>query len=213
MRLLGVALLLYGAVGLGAALYSYTLVHDAFQNARSLVNIQEEKRRALSSLQAISVILQDAATASTNMNSSFESSQVSLQTASTVASDVAVNLRLIAQLVGVQIFGAQPMVALAQPFEQSSERLDDLATDLAQTSSAISANANDMRRLSADFSRLKTEVDGLSRTVERLPADPTGGVEFARLEIALSAMLFWIGLQGLAALFTGLAMLMLPGRR
>ena len=71
-------------------------------------------------------------------------------------------------------------------------------------------NSADMRRLSADFTRLRTEVDDLRQTVARLPADSLGGESAARLEMALTAMLVWIGLQGLAALFGGLAILLLP---
>ena len=197
-------------IGLVAALYSYALVREAFANVRGVGSLADEKNQALRGLQAISVILDDASTTSTDLTGSFDTSKTSLQTASGVASDVAANLRLIAQIVGLPVLGLQPLAGLAQPFVQSSERLDALAQDLSQTSESVRANAEDMQRLSGDFTRLKVEVDGLTRTVAALPANLTNGVEFARLETALSAILVWIGLQALAAIFGGLALVLLP---
>jgi hypothetical protein len=210
LRLLGLALLVYGAVGLAASLYGYSLVREAFANVRTIAAFGEEKSQALRAMQTISAILDDASVSSTNLTSSFDSSKISLQTASEVSADVAANLRLIAELASFQIFGLQPMAAMAQPFQASSDRLDALSQDLTRTSSAMGANANDMKRLSGDFTRLKVEVDGLTTAVSRLPSNPTSGVEFGRLETALSAMLVWIGLQGLAAVFGGLALILLP---
>jgi hypothetical protein len=211
LRLLGVALIVYGAVGLAATLYGYALVRQAFASARELgVAAPGQQSNALSGLQSISATLDDAATTSANMTSSFKESQASLATASQVAIDVAASFRQVAQVAGFQIFGLQPMAGMVQPFQESSNRLDALAQDLTSTSAAVGANAGDMQRLSADFARLRTEVDGLARSVAALPTDPTSGEGARRLEMALTAMLVWIGLQGVASIFAGLALLLLP---
>jgi hypothetical protein len=211
LRLLGVALIVYGAVGLAATLYGYALVRQAFASARELgVAAPGQRSSALSGLQSISATLDDAAKTSANMTSSFKESQTSLTTASQVATDVATSFRQVAQVAGFQIFGLQPMAGMIQPFQESSARLDALAQDLTSTSAAVGANAGDMQRLSADFARLKTEVDGLTRSVAALPTDPTSGEGARRLETALTAMLVWIGLQGVASIFAGLAVVLLP---
>ena len=209
-RLLGAALLIYGAVGLAAAIYAHGLVRDAFASARELGTVADEKQRALRSLQSISSTLADASTASANMRGSFQESQTALGTAGAVASDVAVAFRQVANTASLTVFGYQPLAPVAQPFADSSDRLDKLAQDLARTSAAVGANANDAQRLAGDFTRLKADVDELARTVSRLPTDPTSGQGAQRLETALSAMLVWIGLQGLAAIFGGLALVLYP---
>ena len=209
-RLLGLALMIYGSVGLAAALYAHGLVRDAFANARELGSVADEKQRALRSLQSISTTLADASTASANMRSSFQESQTSLKTSADVASDVAVAFQQVASAAGFNVFGYQPLAPVAQPFQDSSVRLQKLSEDLTRTSGAIGANANDAQRLSGDFARLKVDVDDLARSVSRLPSDPTGGSGAQRLETALSAMLVWIGLQGLAAIFGGLALALYP---
>ena len=101
---------------MAASLYAFSLVRDAFANVRSLGSLGDERSQALRGMQTISTILEDASTSSTNLTGSFESGQVSLQTASAVASDVAANLRLIAQVAQLQIFGLQPMAGMAEPF-------------------------------------------------------------------------------------------------
>jgi hypothetical protein len=53
-------------------------------------------------------------------------------------------------------------------------------------------------------------VDDLNRIVASLPNNPLAGEGAQRLETALSTMLVWIGLQGLAALFAGLALVLYP---
>jgi hypothetical protein len=211
LRLLGAALIIYGAIGLAATLYGHGLVSQAFASAREIgVLAPGEKNRALRGLQSISAILDDASTASANMSSSFKESQTSLTTAASVASDVAGSFRTVAYYTGFQLLGIQPLVGMGQPFTESADRLDALSQDLTRTSAAVGANAGDMRRLSTDFTRLKSEVEGVSQSVARLPADPTSGEGARRLETALNAMLVWIGLQGLASLFAGLAILLLP---
>jgi hypothetical protein len=211
-RLLGVALVIYGAIGLAAALYAHGLVRDAFASARELGSVADDKQRALRSLQSISTTLADASTASANMRSSFQESQTSLKTSAEVASDVAVAFQQVANTAGFTVFGYQPLAPVAQPFQNSSDRLEKLSEDLTRTSAAVGANANDAQRLAGDFSRMKADIDDLARTVERLPSDPTSGEGAHRLETALSAMLVWIGLQGLAALFGGLALVLYPLR-
>jgi hypothetical protein len=211
LRLLGAALIIYGAVGLAASLYGYSLVRQAFASARQIGMVApDEKGRALRGLQSISAILDDASKTSSSLTGSFRESQASLNTASAVATDVAIAFRQVAQVASFQLFGLQPIAGMAQPFSDSSDRLDALAQDLTRTSAAIGGNASDMQQLSVDFSRLRIEVDGLAQTVARLPSDPTSGEGAQRLETALSAMLVWIGLQGLGSIFAGLAILLLP---
>ena len=210
LRLLGLALLIYGAVGLAAALYAHALVRDAFASAHQLSTVADEKQRAVRSLQSISGTLDDAATASANMRSSFQESQTSLATAAQVAADTAVAFQRVAQTAGFTVFGVQPLAPVAGPFMESGNRLVQLSEDLTRTSKAVGANASDAQRLAGDFTRLKADVDDLTRSVARLPTDPTTGEGDHPLETALSAMLVWVGLQGLAALFAGLALLLYP---
>jgi len=187
------------------------LVRQAFAGARDLgLAAPGEKNNALRGLLAISATLEDASRTSANLTSSFNDSRTTLKTSAEVATDVAVSFRQVAQAASFQILGIQPMVGMAQPFVDSSDRLDALSHDLTRTSASVGANAGDMQRLSSDFSRLKVEVDGLSQTVARLPTDPTSSEGAGHLEIALTAMLVWIGLQGLAAIFGGLAIMLLP---
>ena len=211
LRLLGVALIVYGAIGLAASLYGYSLVRQAFASAREIgVLAPGEKGNALRGLESIAATLDDASKTSANLTGSFKESQTSLKTASEVATDVAASFRQVAQVASFQLFGIQPMAGMAQPFQESSDRLDTLSQDLTRTSGALGANATDMQRLSADFNRLKVEVDGLAQTVSRLPTDPTSGEGARRLETALSAMLIWIALQGFGSIALGLALLLIP---
>lgn len=211
VQAMGVALIVCGVVGLAASLYSYALVRQAFAGARDIgVFAPDDKTRAVSGLRSIAIILDDASAASANLTSSFQESRTSLETASRVATDVAESFRQVAQAASLQIFDIQPLGGLVQPFRDSSERLDGLAADLTRTAAAAGANATDMRRLASDFARLRLEVDGLRQTVARLPNDLTSSEGAAHLEIALSAMLLWIGLQGLASIVGGLAILLGP---
>jgi hypothetical protein len=211
LRLLAVGLLIYGALGLAATLYGNALVHQAFAGARELgVMAPSEKSRALRGLQSISTTLDDASASAANMSGSFGQSQASLVTASQVATEVAAAFREVARYTQFDIFGVQPIAGMAEPFLESGQQLDSLSADLSRTSVALGSNATDMQRLSADFQRLKVEVDGLTQTVARLPADPTSGGGAQRLETALTAMLAWIGLQALASLFAGLTILLIP---
>jgi hypothetical protein len=211
LRLLALGLLIYGAVGLAATLYGHALVRQAFAGARELgVMAPGEKSRALRGLESIATTLDDASASAGNMSGSFGQSQASLATASEVATELAAALREAARYTQFDILGVQPIAGMAQPFLESSDQLEVLSGDLGRTSAALSSNAADMQRLSADFQRLKVEVDGLRQSVARLPTDPTSGSGAQRLETALTAMLAWIGLQALASLFAGLAILLIP---
>lgn len=208
LRLLGLALLLYGTTGLIGTLYGASLVRQAFDRTRGLVvQATDERARALRALDAISSTLDDAAGAATNLGGLFDEGQASLTTAEQVASDVAVSLRQAAAVANVQLFGLQPLADLGPPFLQSAERLDDLARDLAQTSAAVGANSTDARRIGADFSSLKIEIEAMRPLLVASPTDPLSGESARLLELALSAILAWIGLQSLIALVSGLALL------
>jgi hypothetical protein len=208
LRLLGLALLIYGATGLIGTLYGASLVRQAFDRARGLVvQATDERARALRALDAISSTLDDAAGAATNLGGSFEEGQVSLTSAERVASDVAVSLRQAAAVANVQLFGLQPLVALGPPFLQSADRLDDLARDLSRTSAAVGANSTDAERIGADITQLKIEIEAMRPLLVASPTDPLSGESARLLELALSAILAWIGLQSLIALVSGLALL------
>src|SRR5689334_14324116 len=110
LRLLAIGLLIYGAVGLAAALYGNALVHEAFAGARQLgVMAPGEKSRALQGLQSISTTLDDASGSAANMSGSFGQSQASLLTASQVATQVATAFREVASYTQFNIFGVQPI--------------------------------------------------------------------------------------------------------
>ena len=208
LRLLGLALLIYGTIGLIGTLYGASLVRQAFDRTRGLVvQATDERARALRALDAISLTLDDAAAAATNLGGSFDEGQASLTTAEQVAGDVAVSLRQAAAVANVQLFGLQPLVALGPPFLRSADRLDDLARDLAQTSAAVGANSTDARRIGTDFTRLKIEIEAMRPLLVAAPSDPLSGESARLLELALGAILAWIGLQSLIALVSGLALL------
>jgi hypothetical protein len=209
LRVLGLALGLYGATGLIGTIYGASLVNRAFVQARELVaRAPDERARALRALDAISATLDDAAGASTNLSGSFDQGQVSLATSQQVATDVATSLRQAAAVASVQLFGLQPLAELGPPFSESADRLDDLARDLSRTGTAIGANSADARRIGSDFGRLRTEIETLRPLLTALPADPLAADSARQLELALSVMLVWIGLQSLIALVSGSALLL-----
>lgn len=178
----GVLLLTYGmGVGIGAASRAEALL-TASRDA--LVAAEQSTRRAADALDGVA--------------DGVASAGASSQRAASLADDASATLDGLADAMTLNVFGAQPFLALSAQFASSAEEAAGLADEL----ETLGASLTDMRTDAVDIgAELRTLADaladaGLDAGAAQLPLTPL-----------MALLLAWIALPTIGALWIGLAIL------
>lgn len=168
LRIAAVALGLYGALGLliGAAMLLVGL--STFDRVAGLsATLERERTSLVRSLRTASAMLGDTAVSTTDFRASIDTARTAADQASKLANDSAGNFRdLGTTLKSLSIFGIQPLASLSPQFDRGANQLQQLAITLGTSREALSQNAADVQRVSADLAdlqrQLNTVADSLS---------------------------------------------------
>jgi hypothetical protein len=185
-RAIGAALMAYGAAG--ALLISVLALSVA---------------PAMATLDAVAGSSVDVHRALTTTRDAFEGFGVSLvearratTRAATSARTTASTSRQLADAMGISIFGARPLLPIAQGFEQQRKDLEALAVELDALAETLQTDEKDVRTL-------RDQVVVLRDRAALLGAAAGSGPPLAPI---LYALLGWFGLQAVAAFWAGTAL-------
>jgi len=207
-RPLGLALLLYGVIGLivlGAGLVGLSRPLEAID--RLTVSLEQQRVTLVASLRETSRTLETATDAAAGFDGSLAQSRASAVRAADLSRDVSATMDELARSMQVSIFGAQPLAGLAAPFERSADQLEQLGTDLDGIGTALGENAGQVRTTFTQLTRLRGSVDALVKGVEATGDIGLSPGALAPLRLGIVALMLWLaGLAG-ACVAAGAALL------
>jgi hypothetical protein len=186
-RVTAMALVAYGAIGLLLAVALAAAIAPALAGIDALARSSVDARRALAStteaFDGFAVSLVDARLAAERAAASARSS--------------AATARRLGDAMSLSVFGAQPLLPIANDFRRQSEDLESLATGVDQLAAALAANELDVRVLRDDVSVLRDRVAGLD-SASALQAAPVG--------VVLLFVVAWFAAMALAVLVAGVVL-------
>jgi hypothetical protein len=206
MRALGVALILYGALGL------LLVGAGSMVGAGGVARVERLSDNVEGSLAAAASTVQNTADSFDGFETSLTEAGGAARNAAHVVRESAVTMANLSTAMSITIFGTQPLQPLARDFERGAEQLSMLSRDLDRLALALSANIDDVSSIRDDLRVLGERLDGLTTGTGDAPAGgglATGGLATGGLPLRLLffGLLAWLALQALGALVAGVLVL------
>jgi hypothetical protein len=191
---LGWALIAYGAIGLVLLVVVTFVALDAAARAERLVGSAD------ATLASAATTADAAAAAFTGADESLDRGAASAADAATLSRDASVTLRSLAVAMETSIFGAQPLLPLADDFAATADQAASLADELDGVGAALSDTQGDIVLVGTRLEDLAGDLAALSPSgsaSDRMPP--------LRLIVVLLAV--WLGLPAAGALLAGIWLL------
>jgi hypothetical protein len=193
-RRLGWALLVYGVVGL------VLVLGGAIAGLDAAARVERLAASAGGTLAAAARSTEAAAEAFTNVDGSLAESQASADAAANLARDASATLASLGTAMQLSIFGAQPLLPLADEFADSA----DQASALAGTLSNVAGSLDDTR---SDVSAIEVQLERLSAELALLQ-DSTGAAgEPPPIRLFVLALAGWLLVPAAGGIVGGLALI------
>jgi hypothetical protein len=104
----------------------------------------------------------------------------------------------------VDVLGSQPFVGLAGGFTRAADELLTLSNELTTTSNALAANGGDARAIGRDLLLLQDAVDSVRDGLKGAPNTSVTAADLGSLRIVVGALIAWLAVQAIAAVFIGM---------
>jgi hypothetical protein len=193
-RRLGWALLVYGVVGL------VLVLGGAIAGLDAAARVERLAASAGGTLAAAARSTEAAAEAFTNVDGSLAESQASAHAAANLARDASATLASLGRAMQLSVFGAQPLLPLADEFADSA----DQASALAGTLSNVAGSLDDTR---SDVSAIEVQLERLSAELALLQ-DSTGAAgEPPPIRLFILALAGWLLVPAAGGIVGGLALI------
>jgi hypothetical protein len=147
-----------------------------------------------------------AAAALGDVDGSMTQAQVSAAAAASLARDASASLASLGSAMEVSIFGAQPLLPLADDFMQSSDQAAALGDTLDSVEESLVDTRDGVAGIATELEQLAGQVEGL-----RDAAGAEGDGPPIRLFLIL--LLAWLLVPAIGALIGGIALLRTPDER
>ncbi len=193
-RPLAWALIVYGILGLLLVVGGAVIGLDAAGRVERLTVT------AGGTLDAAARSTRAAAASFTSIDSSLTEAGASADAASVLAREAGATLDSLALAMQLSVFGAQPLISLADEFASSADQADALADQL----DSVGGSLGDTR---TDVAVIGVELETLSRELEAL--EGAGGADGGSppLRIMVGLLLAWLAVPAVGAIVFGLALL------
>ena len=193
-RRLAWALIAYGVAGSILMIVAAAIGLDAAGRAERLAGT------ANAALVSAAATADAAADAMTGANESLDRGAASASDAASLSRDSSVSLESLAAAMELSIFGAQPLVSLADDFTAAADQAASLADELDGVGDALTGTQADIALVGDRLRDLADDLDALTGS-----ADTSGGLPQLRLIVGLLAV--WLALPAVAALVGGIWLL------
>jgi hypothetical protein len=181
----GVALVVVGALG-------------GLEMARRVENLALRADTTLASAQRAT---QATADSFTGVDASLAEGESSADSAATLAREASATLDSLSVAMSLQILGSRPLQPLAADFADSADQAAALADELDGVGASLSDTRADMARIAVELDQLAVDLGALR------DAGTDSGGSAPPLRLFVTLMLVWLGLQAVAAIIGGLALL------
>ena len=161
MRTLGIALLAYGVAGMVLIGLALVIGGPSLGRAERLAGSVNQ------TLVAATNAAEAAATAFSGFDASLGDAEAATSDAAQLSRDASATLEAMAVTMSLSIFGAQPLLPLADDFQVSADQLGALGGDLDRIGSALVENRDDVAEVGIELQVLADELHQLSGEVSR----------------------------------------------
>jgi hypothetical protein len=196
-RAFGWALLAYGVAGI------VLVVVGAVGGLEMAGRVENLAVQADTTLAAAEAATRATADSFGGVDDSLGEGEASTHAAAVLARDASATLGSLANAMSLSILGTRPLEPLAADFAASAGQASALADTLDGVGDSLSATRGDMTVIGEELDQLAVELGAL-----RDASSTNGSAPPVRLFVVI--VLAWLGLQALAALVGGLALLRRP---
>ena len=195
-RVLGWGLIVYGIAGLAL------IVAGAIAGLDVATRIERLAADADGTLAAAASATEAAAESFTSVDASLSEAQESASTAAALSRDASGTLRSLAVAMQVNLFGAQPLLPLADEFSTSADQASQLADTLDSVGSSLGDTRTDVSRVGAELEILSDQLGALRTS--------TGGPDGAPppLRVFIGLLLAWLAVPAVGAIIGGVALVL-----
>jgi hypothetical protein len=193
-RGLGWILIAYGIVGMALVLATGWLVLEAAGRVEDLAAGAER------TLDAAALSTAAAAEAASGVDASLSESLASARNAAELARDASATLSSLGRSMQVSIFGAQPLLPLADDFATSASQAADLGDTLDRLGESLESSVPAVSRIGVELDRLAAELRGMRDAVG-------GSADAPPMIVLMLLVLAWLLMPAAAGLVAGLALI------
>jgi hypothetical protein len=195
-RRAGVALTVYGAVGLALLALVMAFVLGAFDGANGPLGLDAQRRGLSDLLDASSVAIRDAEAAARDADAAMSATSSAAGDGSRFVADLGTTLHNLAASLRLSILGSQPVSAPADDFERVSAQAAGVAADLDAAAASIRLGSQDMGSLANDLA-------GMRANIEQVKAN-LGAIDVGRWRWLAVAVVAWLAIPAVLSLWLGL---------
>jgi hypothetical protein len=200
-----VGLIAYGLIGLVILVVVASGVLRGLGRVEALsVSFEKERRDLTQALTTASASIRSTATTVSGIDRSLSQAQTAVTDAAALSADVSFTMTQLASALNVSVLGSQPFLEVAGGFTRASDQLLTLSNELNLTSTALATNAADARTIGRDLLLLQSAVDAVRDGLKAAPDTAVTAADVGSLRLVLAALLAWLAVQAIAAVFLGM---------
>jgi hypothetical protein len=196
-RRLGLALMLYGLIGL-AILGAVLLFVVGPLGEPGGLGIDAGRDQVVRLLDASEDALADAELAARNADTGLVEAADAAGSAGGFMTELAGTMRELAASLRISIFGSQPFGPAADDFERVAASASNVATDLQTAATAVRLGGEDLSSLASELAAMQDEVVAMRTSVDTALAVDTSG--WRLMAVVLVA---WLAVPALVSLLVG----------
>lgn len=209
-RLAGLALVLYGILGLFVALAVVIVGTIVFERVQDLAHQLDAERVAVAnSLQTAANTVHDTSAGVGSFQQTIGGAQQAADQSSQLAFNTGVSFRQMADQMNVQVFGIQPFASVIPQFQQSADQLTQLAITLGDTRDSLKQSSANVQQTATDLNQLESQLRGMSSTLQGATAYGAMGQQLLPFQVAFYGMCLLVALQSLFSIIAGFALMRL----
>lgn len=214
LRRLGLALIVYGAIGLVVAVLALVALLSLGTRVDGLVDrTSEQVDTVIATLDETAAVLSDAGTSAVSFSVTLERTPPTVRQAAQTVGNLQGNLRTVeGQLASLSILGTRPLADVAALFGQMSSDLDGLDTrlgliadDLEDNRDALLANARSLTAMGDRLAGIADDLRGTGGFVEPTGSGLRSAFDDLRAVVTILALIVvaWAALPAIGALALG----------
>jgi hypothetical protein len=213
VRLLGLALFVYGLIGVGLfVLVAVGLTRPLDRAQRLSTSVEESRAAVVVSLEEAEDTIRQMSAGVERMDASLGEAKAAPDRAAEISRGVASSMYQLRDTVSAEIpFLGQPLIGLAPSFDQSGQNLDLLGEDVAAIGAALDSNRADVVLTAENMVEMADSIEELTRRVDDSPSVEIEPQTINNIRFAIWAVAGWMVLFAAGCALIG-AYLMLARR-
>lgn len=214
VRLLGIALIGYGVIGIMLFVVVALAVSRPLERAQALgASVEEQRLGVIDTLEQAQLTIAQMGAGVSRMDISLADARAATDRAATISHSVAFSMFQLRDQMSLTVFGIQPFVGLASGFDSSGQQLDLLGADLSTIGASLETNRGDVIATARNMEDLADSVGDLTDMVRDGPAVDISTTTLDAIRLAVYAICGWLILLAVGCLLAGIYLFRLGRHR